>query len=194
MMVFYYLGGNHIFALRSFMWLAHKPVHIRTPIGRGEPDLVQPSILGGPRSLVINGLGYFPKKEPTPCVLEYSHQGFLKNPHFTLQKTILSILAYHFTSHLASYLLFLTSHPTLFISLSLSLSLSLKPTPTKNKPNLLWPNPYQPNMPTMTHPQPTTTTHWCWSTQQHTNSNHPKTINAQKTLLASIQKDNSNHS
>ena len=47
------------------MWLAHKPVHIMTPISYREPYLVQPSILGGPRSLVINGLGYFPKKEPT---------------------------------------------------------------------------------------------------------------------------------
>ena len=64
-MVFYYLGGNHIFDLRSFMWLAHKPVHITTPTGCGEPDPVQPSILRGLRSLVINGLGYFPKKEPT---------------------------------------------------------------------------------------------------------------------------------
>ena len=38
------------------------------PIGHEEPDPVQPSILGGPRSLVINGLGYLPKKkkkEPT---------------------------------------------------------------------------------------------------------------------------------
>ena len=33
------------------------------PIGRRESDLVQPSILRCPRSLVINGLGYFPKKE-----------------------------------------------------------------------------------------------------------------------------------
>ena len=32
------------------------------PIGCGELDPVQPSILGGPRSLVINGLRYFPKK------------------------------------------------------------------------------------------------------------------------------------
>ena len=64
-MVFYYLGGNHILDLRSFMWLAHKPVHITTPIGCGESDPVQPSILRGPGSLVINGLGYFPKKEPT---------------------------------------------------------------------------------------------------------------------------------
>ena len=47
------------------MWLAHKPVHITTLIGHGESDPVQPSILGGPGSLVINGLGYFPKKEPT---------------------------------------------------------------------------------------------------------------------------------
>ena len=46
------------------MKLAHKPVHMMTPIGCGEPDPVQPSILGGPRSLVINGLGYFPEKEP----------------------------------------------------------------------------------------------------------------------------------
>ena len=61
-MVFYYLGGNQIFALRSFMWLAHKPVHITTPIGHEEPDLVKPSILRGPGSLVINRLGYFQKK------------------------------------------------------------------------------------------------------------------------------------
>ena len=47
------------------MWLAHKPVYIMTPIGCGEPDLVQSSILRGPGSLVINGLGYFLKKEPT---------------------------------------------------------------------------------------------------------------------------------
>ena len=33
-----------------------------TTIGHKEPDPVQPSILGGPRSLVINGLRYFPKK------------------------------------------------------------------------------------------------------------------------------------
>ena len=67
-MVFYYLGGITFFVLRSFMWLAHKPVHITTPIGRGEPDPVQACIVGGPRSLVINGLQYFPKKEPTQCL------------------------------------------------------------------------------------------------------------------------------
>ena len=64
-MVFYYLGGNRFFSLRSFMWLVHKLVHITTPIGHGELDLVQQFTLGGPRSLVINGFGYFPKKEPT---------------------------------------------------------------------------------------------------------------------------------
>ena len=44
------------------MWLAHKLVHITTPIGHEEPDPVQPSIPRGPRSFVINGLGYLPKK------------------------------------------------------------------------------------------------------------------------------------
>ena len=61
-MVFYYLGGNRIFALRSSMWLAHKLFLITTPVGCGEPDPVQPFILGGPGFFAINGSGYLPKK------------------------------------------------------------------------------------------------------------------------------------
>ena len=63
-MVFYCLEGNHIFALRSFVLLTHKPVHIMTPIGHDEPDLVQPSILGGPDPLSSMDLGTFQKKNP----------------------------------------------------------------------------------------------------------------------------------
>ena len=44
------------------MWFAYKPVNITTPIGRGKLNSVQPSILGGPRSLVINGIQHFPRK------------------------------------------------------------------------------------------------------------------------------------
>ena len=59
------------------MWLAHKPIHIMTPIGRGELDLVQPSIPGGPRYLVINGLRYLPKKR-TQIVTKDQTGHFLK--------------------------------------------------------------------------------------------------------------------
>ena len=67
-MIFYCLGENHIFVLWSSMWLVQKPVHITTPIGRGELDLVHPTsnqtpILEGPRSFVIIGPGYHLKKE-----------------------------------------------------------------------------------------------------------------------------------
>ena len=51
------------------MWLAHEPVHITDPIGCGELDPIQLSILGGPGSFVINGLGYFPKKELTHLLI-----------------------------------------------------------------------------------------------------------------------------
>ena len=63
-MVFYYLGGNHILDLRSFMWLAHKPVHITTLIGCGESDPVQPSILKGQDPLSSMDLDTFQKRNP----------------------------------------------------------------------------------------------------------------------------------
>ena len=60
--------------------------------------------------------------------------GFLKKSPFYTGKRILSILAYHFTTHLTSHLLlFFTSHLTLFISLSLSLSLSNPHQPRTNQ-------------------------------------------------------------
>ena len=61
-MVFYYLGGNRFFSLRSFMWLVYKLVHITTPIGHEELDPIQQFTLGGPRSLVIEWTWVLSKK------------------------------------------------------------------------------------------------------------------------------------
>ena len=43
-MIFYYLREDHIFALWSSMWLAHKLVYIKTPIGYEELDPIQLTI------------------------------------------------------------------------------------------------------------------------------------------------------
>ena len=78
-MIFYCLGGNHMFALRSSMWLAHKPVHITTLIGCGEPDPVQPTInhlsLEDQDPLSSMDLGTIQKKELTPIKIQSSIQG-----------------------------------------------------------------------------------------------------------------------
>ena len=59
------------------MTCARKLVHITTPIGCEEPDPVQPSILGGLRSLIINGLPSKKKKKRTHTLGFYGFGWFV---------------------------------------------------------------------------------------------------------------------